>query len=141
VPIYTPPVRPPDADTDPLDLVNIAGNYGPVYASFNCFAPRGRGQGICLATPATTCNDSGCHAHEDMRFRLIAIVLRDGNDSATLLPGTSTAVVSSGAGNDTRDVRNGAVDYVDCGDGSDSVAADKNDNVNPNCEAVTRGRP
>jgi Ca2+-binding RTX toxin-like protein len=42
-------------------------------------------------------------------------------------------------GNDTIDVRDGEIDSVTCGAGADTVLADANDVVAPDCETVTRG--
>jgi hypothetical protein len=42
-------------------------------------------------------------------------------------------------GNDTIDTRDGELDSVDCGAGTDSVKADPQDVVAPNCESVERG--
>ncbi len=41
-------------------------------------------------------------------------------------------------GNDTIDVRDGEVDSVDCGAGTDTVTADADDVIAPNCESVNR---
>jgi hypothetical protein len=139
--ITTPAFVAPHVNTDPTGWQPLIGEDRSVYASFNCVAPRGRGQGICLSTPGDTCNDSGCYFHDDVRFHLARLVLGAGNDSATLLPGVGTVEVVAGGGNDNLDTRNGAVDWIDCSDGADTVAADVQDNVAPNCEAVKRGRP
>jgi hypothetical protein len=148
VPISAPPFEPPYVDTDPTHLVNalLRVQYGetpvmPFRTSFNCMAPHGRGQGLCVAIPGTWCNDGGCFTREDAHFEVADLSLGAGNDSATLLPGSSHVSVLSGAGNDTLDTRNGAPDDIDCGDGVDSVAAEWADNVAADCETVTRGRP
>ncbi|MDW5596787.1 PASTA domain-containing protein [Conexibacter stalactiti] len=47
-------------------------------------------------------------------------------------------VCRTGAGNDTIDVRDGEVDSVVCGPGTDTVTADANDTVAPDCETVNR---
>jgi Ca2+-binding RTX toxin-like protein len=56
-----------------------------------------------------------------------------GNDS--LDPGPGADVVRGGAGNDTISVRDGVADSVDCGDGFDTVVADRAD-VLTGCESV-----
>jgi Ca2+-binding RTX toxin-like protein len=143
VPITTPPLEPPYVSKDPWDTIYFVtglGETAPFRTSFNCTAPRGKGQGLCIATPGTRCNDGGCYTRTDTRFSRAVVSLGSGNDAATLLQGSSMVSVIGGAGNDTLDTRNGANDIVDCGDGVDVVAADPADGVFANCEVVTRGR-
>jgi hypothetical protein len=139
VPISTPAFRPPYVSTDPRDW-NAVPDWMPVYASFNCVAPTGKGQGACLATPGTNaCNEGGCYFHPKVQFGAMFLLLHGGNDSATLSPGSGTTYVYLGDGNDSADTRNNAVDWIDCGAGLDSVIASPADNVAASCESVTRG--
>ena len=155
VPITTAPFDPPRVDTNPAHVLDAVpyilggstGPPGPVWAGYNCVSPRGRGQGICLATPGTVCTMGGCATHSDVRFRGAVLGLGGGDDTATLLQGSSTleangsiVVIFADAGNDTLDTRNRGHDIVRCGDGTDTVAADREDDVFPDCEIVTRGR-
>lgn len=73
------------------------------------------------------------------------IVGGNGNDTITGGPGRDTinadSVTTSGIvayGNDTIDVRDGEVDNVTCGVGTDRVIADAGDIVAPDCETVER---
>jgi Ca2+-binding RTX toxin-like protein len=63
----------------------------------------------------------------------------NGGDGADTLrnPGPTNAgdTIAGGDGNDVIEVRNGVVDTVDCGAGSDEVTADAND-VLTNCETI-----
>ncbi|HET6937533.1 MAG TPA: hypothetical protein VFI19_02960, partial [Nocardioides sp.] len=61
-----------------------------------------------------------------------------GNDS--LDPGPGADVVRGGTGNDTISVRDGVADSVDCGDGVDTVVADRAD-VLRGCENVALPPP
>jgi PKD repeat protein len=54
-----------------------------------------------------------------------------------LTGGKGRDVILAGLGNDTVDVRDGEVDTVDCGAGTDTVVADKTDKLT-NCEKVIR---
>jgi hypothetical protein len=74
------------------------------------------------------------------------IYLGDGNDTLRLTApafvdwpvaaGTFGASVDAGPGNDDLNTVNGAADYVDCGDGVDTITADFDDQL-VNCENVT----
>jgi Ca2+-binding RTX toxin-like protein len=57
-----------------------------------------------------------------------------GND--TIVGGLGSDTVDGGIGNDTIQVRDGNIDFVTCGAGTDSVTADFNDVVNADCEQV-----
>jgi hypothetical protein len=153
VPITTPAIQPPSVDTNPNHLLDgilslLLGAVVPVSSSYNCTSPTGRGQGICVATPGKFCNDGGCYTDTGAHFRAAILGLGAGNDTANVLPGTSKSesatqlprpvIIFADAGNDTLDTRNNARDYVQCGDGTDSVAADGSDIVFPDCEVVTR---
>jgi hypothetical protein len=127
-------------DPDPNRVLrDVQSERVPVRVAFNCVAPTNRGQGLCSVIPGSGCNDGGCFI--ESAFHEIFIDVGAGDDSVTLVPGSSAASVRGGPGNDTLDTRNGAVDYVDCGDGLDTLAADKVDNLFAGCETVTRGRP
>jgi hypothetical protein len=140
VAITTPALQPPHVNADPSDWRPLLGEDESVYSSFNCVVPKGRGQGVCVATVGDRCNDSGCYFHGDVGFSLAHLSLGGGNDVATIVPGTGTVDIAAGAGDDTLNTRNDAVDWIDCGDGADTVAAEGRDNVAASCENVTRGR-
>lgn len=61
----------------------------------------------------------------------------DGND--TLDGGGGPDVISAQGGDDTVNSRDGSVDIVLCGDGADTVTADRIDVVSRTCETVRRG--
>jgi Ca2+-binding RTX toxin-like protein len=48
-------------------------------------------------------------------------------------------VVLAGAGDDFIEAKDGAVDRVGCGPGDDSISADREDLVSPDCESVYAG--
>ena len=58
----------------------------------------------------------------------------NGNDSFT--PGAGSDMVQGGEGNDSINVQDGVGDVVNCGAGTDSVAADRSDALS-NCESVS----
>jgi hypothetical protein len=60
----------------------------------------------------------------------------NGNDKITGGPGTDK--LYGGPGNDTINAADGTKDTIDCGPGTDNVAADKIDTVAKNCEHVHR---
>jgi RTX calcium-binding nonapeptide repeat (4 copies) len=61
----------------------------------------------------------------------------DGND--TLDGGGGLDLISGDGGDDMIEARDGTLDTVGCGDGFDTVFADRFDLVSPECEATTRG--
>ncbi|MEA2230220.1 MAG: hypothetical protein QOD83_36 [Solirubrobacteraceae bacterium] len=65
-------------------------------------------------------------------------VLAGGGGSDVVIGGLGVDDVSADAGNDDVRVRDGIQDVVRCGDGTDSVDADSLDEVNADCEVVTR---
>ena len=66
--------------------------------------------------------------------------LDGGNGNDTLDPGAGPDTVWGGAGNDSVSARDGSADLVDCGDGSDTVVADRAD-VLSGCESVSLPPP
>ena len=67
-------------------------------------------------------------------------VVDGGGGNDTIDPGPGGDVVRGGAGNDTISVRDGVADSVDCGDGVDTVTADRSD-VLTGCENVSLPPP
>lgn len=65
-------------------------------------------------------------------------VLAAGGGADVVIGGLGVDELSGDAGNDDVRVRDGIQDVVRCGDGVDSVDADTLDDVNGDCEAVTR---
>ena len=65
-------------------------------------------------------------------------VLAGGGGGDVLLGGLGTDQVSGEGGDDDLRVRDGIQDVVRCGEGSDRVEADTLDDVDPDCEAVSR---
>ena len=59
-------------------------------------------------------------------------------DDDAILGGPGTDTISAGLGNDTVADRDGEKDTIVCGPGDDTVAADPLDEVNADCEHVTR---
>jgi hypothetical protein len=131
VPPMTDPHVPPTED-DLFDPV-------PFEATWQCSSPVGKGHAFCFGTPGEVCALYNPCFTDLATFGLIKLALGDGADTLTVVQGALEAVVTAGAGNDTIDVRNKAVDRVDCGDGADSVTADVHDVVASNCEGVSRG--
>jgi hypothetical protein len=112
----------------------------PLWASFNCFAPTGRGHAGCATTYGHHwCNSNGCPA--ELGFAEMWVWLGDAGDSVTLLPGSIDTKLSAGGGNDVLDTRNGVRDTVSCGEGVDVLRADRGDEADLSCETVTYGRP
>ena len=65
-------------------------------------------------------------------------LLEGGGDDDTIVGGAGADTIAGGGGNDLIDIRDGAADTVDCGDGVDAVSADLADPANsPGCEVVT----
>lgn len=69
------------------------------------------------------------------RIELLALIGGDGNDD---IRGSDMddAELNGGPGDDVIDGRGGA-DFIDCGEGTDTVVRDALDTVNPGCELVT----
>ena len=76
------------------------------------------------------------------------IYLGDGADTldassssiaVTAYTGPGVKTITTGSGADTINARNGSVDKIACGGGTDSVVADDDDSVASDCEQVTRG--
>jgi hypothetical protein len=112
----------------------------PLWASYNCFAPTGRGYGACVETYGhQTCNSGGCPGA--LGFAELWVWLGDAGDSVTLLPGSIDTKLSAGGGNDVLDTRNGVRDTVSCGEGVDVLRADRGDEADLSCETVTYGSP
>ncbi|HEX8159784.1 MAG TPA: hypothetical protein VF526_20575 [Solirubrobacteraceae bacterium] len=65
-------------------------------------------------------------------------VLAGGGGGDVIIGGLGVDDVTGDAGDDDIRVRDGIQDVVRCGDGADSVDADTLDEVNADCEAVTR---
>jgi dipeptidyl aminopeptidase/acylaminoacyl peptidase len=61
-----------------------------------------------------------------------------GNGNDRIVGGSGLDVIDGGAGNDVILVRDGSVDFVQCGLGRDTVYADRRDDVPARCEAVYR---
>lgn len=75
------------------------------------------------------------HITGDQRSQ--AILGGDGND--VLDGGGGPDVISAQGGDDTINSRDGTIDIVLCGDGADTVTADRIDVVSRTCETVQRG--
>jgi Ca2+-binding RTX toxin-like protein len=69
-----------------------------------------------------------------------ADVVEGGAGNDVLDPGPGADIVRGGSGNDTISVRDGVADSVDCGDGFDTVVADRSD-VLVGCESVSLPPP
>jgi Ca2+-binding RTX toxin-like protein len=72
-------------------------------------------------------------------FRPQAILGADGDD--VLDAGGGNDAIFGQAGDDTITSRDGKIDVVSCGAGSDTVVADRRDIVSRDCESVTRASP
>jgi len=68
--------------------------------------------------------------------------LRGGAGNDSLRGGPGFDQIFAGAGDDVVDTRGNVADFVDCGDGTDTVLADQIDRAAINCESVQRpGQP
>jgi hypothetical protein len=67
-------------------------------------------------------------------------VIYGGRGADAIDPGAGSDDISAGLGNDSVSVRDGVADIVDCGDGTDTVTADRVD-VLSNCEQVSLPAP
>jgi Ca2+-binding RTX toxin-like protein len=74
--------------------------------------------------------------NDTVRGGRAADVIDGGAGNDTIDPGPGADVVRGGSGNDTIMVRDGVADSVDCGDGFDTVVADRSD-VLTGCESVS----
>jgi hypothetical protein len=63
-------------------------------------------------------------------------MVKGGDGKDTLIGGSGTDQIDGGAGDDNVEARDGEVDVVACGDGQDSVSADRRDDVGADCEDV-----
>jgi hypothetical protein len=127
------PISVSGADSaDYVDGIEATVSYGDPFVprGWDCSAPQGHGNAMCLGSPGT----SGLAS-----FDRLTIVLGGGDDKITLLRGSMPAHVFANSGNDTIDSRNNTVDRVVCGTGVDTVVTDGPDAVAADCENVTRG--
>jgi subtilisin family serine protease len=65
-------------------------------------------------------------------------ILKGGLGNDTVTGGLGADTLNGGGGNDRIEARDGVVDTVTCGSGTDTVIADTGDSVNSDCETVSR---
>jgi hypothetical protein len=91
--------------------------------------------GLLIASIAVTLGDGNDRVSVS---GAIISTLSGGSGNDTLTGGTGVDTVHGGSGADTIAVRDGKTDQVDCGSEIDTVVADLQDTVAPDCEIVDR---
>jgi hypothetical protein len=90
---------------------------------------------VCVAANRSRCPDA---RGETFIGTADADAIRATGGPDTIRPRGGADAVTAGAGGDAIGVRGGGLDRVDCGPGRDRVAADRDDRIAANCEAVSR---
>ncbi len=119
------PLVPPSAPTVPLPSPKPASPSTPV-------------RGVNRTGTAKADTLIGGRGNDTLNGAKGNDTLRGGAGNDHLIGGPGLDHLFGGAGNDRIDARDGARDVVDCGSGSDTVNADKSDQVAKNCEQVSR---
>jgi Ca2+-binding RTX toxin-like protein len=81
---------------------------------------------------------TGASGNDSITGSAGANLLKGGGGADTLTGGLGADTLNGGGGNDRIEARDGVVDTVQCGSGTDTVIADTGDTVASDCENVSR---
>jgi hypothetical protein len=124
--------------TDPFPTTIYFDEDGYPISNYGCATP-GVGVATCVATPGTYCAGMYCGAPDAGDFRgLLKVAGNAGNDRIVVDSSNLRGAVWGVGGDDVIETRDGTVENVSCGTGTDRVIADAKDIVEANCESVTR---